>query len=104
MLRQKEVDAIWVKKNEENYYGYKSHINADQTHKMIHAYKVTSASLHDSQVFEELLDHTIDPHSRTKTLQTPENQKLDQELNTSSKPKLTWEVILPEQSDFFALR
>ena len=43
-----------------NYYGYKSHINADCAHKMIQAYKVTKASLHDSQVFEELRDHTID--------------------------------------------
>jgi IS5 family transposase len=66
MLRQKDVDARWVKKNEENYYGYKSHINADQAHKLIHAYKVTAASLHDSQVFEELLDHTINPETGKK--------------------------------------
>ena len=66
MLRQKDVDARWTKKNEENYYGYKSHINADQAHKLIHAYKVTAASLHDSQVFEELLDHTIDPETGKK--------------------------------------
>ena len=59
MLRQKDVDARWFKKNEEKYYGYKSHINADQTHKLIHAYKVTTASLHDSQVLEELFDHTM---------------------------------------------
>ncbi len=66
MLRQKDVDARWVKKNEENYYGYKIHINSDQAHKLIHAYKVTTASLHDSQVFEELLDHTIDEETGKK--------------------------------------
>jgi len=43
-----------------------SHINADQAHKLIHAYKVTAASLHDSQVFEELLDHTIDTETGKK--------------------------------------
>ena len=66
MLRQKDVDARWTKKNEEKYYGYKSHINADCAHKLIHAYKVTTASLHDSQVFEELLDHAIDPETGKK--------------------------------------
>ena len=48
MLRQKDVDARWVKKNEENYYGYKSHINGDQTHKLIRAYKVIPNPIYNS--------------------------------------------------------
>ena len=48
------------KKNKENYYGYKSHINDDQRHKIIKNYKVTTASVHYSQALEELLDHEID--------------------------------------------
>ena len=36
MLRQKDVDARWTKKNEENHYGYKNHINADGAHKLVH--------------------------------------------------------------------
>ena len=60
MLAQKDLDARWTKKNKQSYYGYKSHINADQRHKLIQNYKVTTASVHDSQVFEELLDHEID--------------------------------------------
>ena len=66
MLRQKDLDARWTKKNEQSYYGYKNHINADQSHKLIQAYKVTNASLHDSQVFEELLDHKIDEKTGKK--------------------------------------
>lgn len=66
MLAQKDLDARWTKKNEQNYYGYKSHINADQRHKLIHAYKVTPASVHDSQVFEELLDHKVDEETGKK--------------------------------------
>ena len=66
MLRQKDLDARWTKKNEQSYYGYKNHINADQSHKLIQAYKVTTASVHDSQVFEELLDHEIDPETGKK--------------------------------------
>jgi IS5 family transposase len=58
--RQKDTDARWTKKNQERHYGYKNHINADQQHKLIPSYAVTSASVHDSQVFDELLDQTID--------------------------------------------
>jgi transposase, IS5 family len=58
--RQKDVDARWVKKNKETHYGYKNHINADQKNKLIQSYAVTDAAVHDSQVFEELLDQTED--------------------------------------------
>lgn len=54
--RQKDTDARWTKKNGQNDYGYKNHINVDVKHKLIRDYEVTSASVHDSQVFEELLD------------------------------------------------
>jgi transposase, IS5 family len=56
--RQKDVDARWTKKNEESHYGYKNHINADEEHKLVQDYEVTDAAVHDSQVLEELLDHT----------------------------------------------
>lgn len=59
-LAQKDTDARWTKKNNTNYYGYKNHINADQAHKLIQSYAVTDAAVHDSQVFDELLDHTRD--------------------------------------------
>ena len=56
--RQKDTEARWTKKNDEKHYGYKNHINADQDHKLIQSYAVTPASVHDSQVFDELLDQT----------------------------------------------
>ena len=40
MLAQKDIDARWTKKNEQNYYGYKNHINADQKHKLIQNYRI----------------------------------------------------------------
>jgi len=55
--RQKDTDARWTQKNGRNYYGYKNHIEVDVAHKLIREYEVTPASTHDSQVFEELLDH-----------------------------------------------
>lgn len=56
--RQKDVDARWTKKNHENHYGYKNHINADEAHKLVQDYAVTDAAVHDSQVFAALLDQT----------------------------------------------
>jgi IS5 family transposase len=54
--RQKDIDARWTKKNGQNYYGYKNHIDVDVKHKLIRDYEVTPASVHDSHVFEDLLD------------------------------------------------
>jgi IS5 family transposase len=54
--RQKDTDARWAQKNGVNHYGYKNHISVDAKHKLIRHYVVTNAAVHDSQVFEELLD------------------------------------------------
>ena len=56
--RQKDSDAQWTKRNGEKYYGYKNHINVDVKHKFIRSYAVTDASVHDSQVFDELLQES----------------------------------------------
>lgn len=56
--RQKDVDARWTKKHGKSHYGYKNHISVDNEHKVIRRFAVTSAEVHDSQVFEELLDET----------------------------------------------
>ena len=52
---QKDVDARWTKKNQETHYGYKNHTAVDNQHKFIRNYQVTSAEVHDSQVFVDLL-------------------------------------------------
>jgi len=54
--RQKDTDARWIKKNGRNQFGYKNHIDIDVEHKLIRDYEVTAASVHDSHVFEQLLD------------------------------------------------
>ena len=68
MLRQKDMDARWTKKNEEKHYGYKNHVNADQAHKLVHSYAVTDAAVHDSQVFEALLDQTVDEDGHKRAI------------------------------------
>ncbi|MDR3625648.1 MAG: IS5 family transposase [Ignavibacteriaceae bacterium] len=62
MLRQKDTDARWLKKNGERYYGYKNHVKICRKSKLISAYKVTDASVHDSQAVEDLLDKSDSHH------------------------------------------
>jgi transposase, IS5 family len=64
--RQKDVDARWTKKNNETHYGYKNHINADEGNKLVQSYAVTDAAVHDSQVFEELLDKSEDAQGKKR--------------------------------------
>lgn len=53
---QKDVEARWTKKHGKSYYGYKNHINVDAEHKLVRDYQVTPANVHDSQVFDEVID------------------------------------------------
>ena len=53
--RQKDVDARWTQKSGKNYYGYKNHIQVDAKYKIIRNYGITAASVHDKNVFPELL-------------------------------------------------
>lgn len=53
---QKDTDARWTKKGGKSYFGYKDHICIDVEHGLIRRYAVTDASVHDSQVFGQLLD------------------------------------------------
>lgn len=56
-LRQKDIDADWTKKNNQSHFGYKKHIKADSKSKLITNFEVTPASVHDSQVLEELMEN-----------------------------------------------
>ena len=53
--RQKDTDARWTKKNNQNRYGYKNHVSADVKHKLIRDFDVTAAHVHDSNVFLDIL-------------------------------------------------
>lgn len=56
--RHKDIDARWVKKNNETFYGYKNHAKVDTKSKFINTYTVTDASVHDSQALDSLLTET----------------------------------------------
>lgn len=59
---QKDTDARWTKKNEQTFYGYKDHVKVDKASKLITAYVVTDASVHDSQAIEDLVDKRDEHH------------------------------------------
>lgn len=56
ILSQKDTDARWTKKRGEKHFGYKDHIEVDKDTKIITNYEVTDASVHDSQVINDLID------------------------------------------------
>ncbi len=67
-LRQKDVAARWTQKNTASHYGFKNHINVDQGNKLVQSYAVTDAAIHDSQVFEALLDHSEDESGKKRAI------------------------------------
>ncbi len=53
---QKDTDARWTQKRGKNFFGYKNHVAVDVKHKLIRGYEVTTAAVHDSNVFACMLD------------------------------------------------
>ncbi|GBU20944.1 transposase [Fibrobacteres bacterium R8-0-B4] len=59
-LRQKDLDARWIKKGGVLHYGYKDEPKVDADSKLITDYAVIPASVHDIETFEELVDPSKD--------------------------------------------
>ncbi len=57
MTAQKDVDARWVKKGNDTFYGYKDHVKVDAESKIIVSYETTSINVHDSKVIMSLPDY-----------------------------------------------
>ena len=60
--RQKDTDARWTKKNGQNHYGYKNHINVDVKHKLIRDYEVMPATELTKTVAEDSPQATCSPN------------------------------------------
>ncbi len=54
--RRKDTDACWTKKHGTSHYEYENHVNVDRRHKLIRRYKVSNATVNDSQVIDDVLD------------------------------------------------
>ncbi len=59
---QKDVDGRWTGKRGKKYFGYKNHLSIDAKHKLILRFETTPANVHDSRVFDDLIDpDNVDP-------------------------------------------
>ena len=56
ILRQTDFEARYTKKNGQTFFGYKDHAAVDKDTKLIVDYGVTSAEVHDSQVFLDFIN------------------------------------------------
>jgi transposase, IS5 family len=54
----RDKDADHTKKRGKSYYGYKGHIAIDEDSEVITKLEFSKASLHDSRVFDQLIDYT----------------------------------------------
>jgi IS5 family transposase len=54
--RQKDGDATWTKKHGKSYFGYKLSVNVDRKYKFIRKIVTDTASTHDSQHFDAVID------------------------------------------------
>jgi IS5 family transposase len=77
-VRQKDRDAQWAKHNGKNHFGYKDHVKADEKTKLITAYKVTTARIHDSEMLEALLDKKEDGGQRLHADSAYRSKKIEQ--------------------------
>jgi len=59
MLAQKDMEAEWAKKNHELHFGYKDHVSVDADSKMIIDWRVTGASVHDSQIWKCFISSNV---------------------------------------------
>ena len=79
--RQKDCDARWTKKSNEVHYDYKNHVKVDTKSKLVSAYATTPASVHDSQVLEELVDEDDEAVFADSTYQSESSEAFLLEKN-----------------------
>jgi len=53
---KRDTDAKFTKKRGKTYYGYKGHIAMDEDSEIITEVEFTSANIHDSEIFDSLVD------------------------------------------------
>jgi transposase, IS5 family len=53
--KRQDKEATWVKKRNKSFYGFKIHAAMDWKSQLIHSIGYSTASLHDSRVWDELL-------------------------------------------------
>lgn len=73
--RQKDCHARWSKKKNEVHFGYKTHVKVDAKSKLIVKGITTAGNVHDSQVFQNLVDAEDEAVFADSAYQSEENEK-----------------------------
>lgn len=73
--RQKDCEAKWAKKNSETHFGFKNHAKVDAKSKLVIKSTTTSANVHDSQEFQNLVDETDQAVFADSAYQSAENER-----------------------------
>ena len=83
---QKDTDARWTKKNNRSFFGYKHHDSVDVKHKIVRSYVVTSANVHDSNHFADLVtDNTNSDIYADSAYRSEEHEELLQDAELRSR-------------------
>lgn len=53
--KRQDMEATWTKKNNKSYFGFKAHVAMDWGSHLLHHLDLTTASVHDSRVWDDLL-------------------------------------------------
>ena len=83
----KDIDALWAKKNDETFYGYKNHVKIDDKSKLIDTYMVSDASVHDSKVLDLLISESDEnqPLYADSAYTGPSNEQSISDCNMSNQ-------------------
>jgi IS5 family transposase len=84
-VSEKDPEAGWTKKGGEYIHGYKAHVSCDEETSLIKRVIATSADVHDSQVFGQLLDGDESAVYADKAYGSKENRDLLKENGTKDK-------------------
>ena len=92
-LAQKDTAARWAKKGNETHYGFKNHVNVDDEHKLVQSFAVTDAAVHDSQVFDELLAHTLDQNGDKRPVYADSAYRSKEQEKKLAQAKIASHII-----------
>ncbi len=92
-LCPQDTEARWFKKKGVSHFGYKNHIAVDRATKLITHWEVSPAHVHDSQVFEVLLDaHPPKGHEVYADRAYRSEERLSGLRKKGFKPRITYKA------------
>ncbi len=91
------IDAIWTKKHGKSTHGFKLSISVDHKHKLIRKLVTDTASVHDSQHFEVVLDDWNTSAEVYADRGYPSQARVDFALTMMAVPYNLRRLVFPEE-------